>query len=211
VRVSDSRRVVFVHVPKTGGSTVDRMFDDEVADARKVDGAGRHWPYSRLLKREPALADYWSFGFVRNPWARMVSWWSMAVGIYDRADAGYERAQRKIANFADGGWLPELAQYRHDFSRFVMEAPDVLPRVGRPQVVTLSLADDRPVDFIGRTERFADDMATVRERLGLPPVEQVRRHNASRHGHYRDYYDDVTRQRVAEVYAADIDAFGYTF
>jgi hypothetical protein len=41
--------------------------------------------------------------------------------------------------------------------------------------------------------------------VGLPHV------NRSKHSSYRDYYDDVTRKRVAQVFAKDIDAFGYTF
>ena len=36
MRVSDSRRVLFVHVPKTGGSTIDHLFDEEIDDARRV-------------------------------------------------------------------------------------------------------------------------------------------------------------------------------
>jgi hypothetical protein len=67
------------------------------------------------------------------------------------------------------------------------------------------------VDFIGRLETFARDVAVVRERLGLPPTEDVPHLNRSRRGSYRDYYNDATRKRVAEVFAKDIDAFGYTF
>ena len=38
MRVSDSRRVLFVHVPKSGGSTLDALFDNQIEDARKDDG-----------------------------------------------------------------------------------------------------------------------------------------------------------------------------
>jgi hypothetical protein len=208
MRVSDSHRVVFVHVPKTGGSSVDRIFDDEVDDARRVAHRTRHSTYRALLKTEPGLADYWSFGFVRNPWARMVSWWSMLSGVFARAAAGDVAVQQKIARHPNV-WLAE-GEYHEDFSRFVLEATEAIPKVGRPQLTTLS-GKNGPVDFIGRLESFDDDIAVVRERLGLPAVEKVPRVNRSTHGDYRDYYDDVTRQKVAEVYAADIEAFGYTF
>ena len=46
--------------------------------------------------------------------------------------------------------------------------------------------------------------------LGLEPSTPVHK-NKSKHGTYHDYYTDETRQRVAEVYAEDIELFGYTY
>ena len=46
--------------------------------------------------------------------------------------------------------------------------------------------------------------------LGLEPSTPPHK-NKSRHGTYHDYYTDETRQRVAEVYAEDIELFGYTY
>ena len=209
MRVSDTSRVVFIHVPKTGGSTVDEMFDTEVADARRVQGCQRHATLTKLLRAEPDLADYWSFGFVRNPWARMVSWWSMVAGVFDKIEAGVPNAVRKIENHPKA-WLPE-GEFKDDFDRFVLEGTEKIPKVGRPQSRTLSRADGAMADFVGRLENFDEDFNVVRERLGLAPLEVVPRRNKSSHGDYRDYYNDVTRKKVAEVFARDIETFGYTF
>ena len=86
--ISDARRALFVHVPKTGGVSVGVAFERCCPDARsKAPGVrpplGRHAPYERILRAAPQAVDYWSFGFVRNPWARMVSWYSMIVA-WDR-------------------------------------------------------------------------------------------------------------------------------
>lgn len=209
MRVSDVNRVLFVHVPKTGGSTIDLIFDQEVEDARKVQGAKRHATYGELLKLEPGLTPYWSFGFVRNPWARMVSWWAMTVGMYERAERGHERASYKVANLQHV-WGP-LGEYRHDFPTFVLEGTANVKRLRVPQLRRLRANGHGEVDFIGRVENFLHDVNVVRERLGLDPVEELPRRNRSTHGHYSDYYDDRSRARVAEVYAPDIEAFGYTF
>lgn len=208
MRVSDSHRVLFVHVPKSGGSSIDQIFDTEVPDARRIPERQRHAPYGRLLKAEPELADYWSFGFVRNPWARLVSWWTMVAGVFARAEAGNPRAQERLRRHPEA-WVAE-GEYRHDFDRFVLEGTVVLPKLARPQIKTLS-AGSRSVDFIGRLESFDEDVVVVRERLGLPTVESAPHTNKSRHGHYREYYNDTTRAHVAAVYAADIEHFGYTF
>ena len=59
--------------------------------------------------------------------------------------------------------------------------------------------------------------------LGSPPQREIcglakapyadggLRRNPSSHGHYSDYYDDETREIVAEYMAADIRHFGYAF
>jgi hypothetical protein len=209
MRVSDAKRVLFVHVPKTGGSTIDRIFDLQVPDARKVEGAKRHHTYGQILRIEPELTDYWSCGFVRNPWARMVSWWAMTVDMYDRAESGHETASHKVQHLRRI-WGP-LGDYRDDFSRFVMEGTTNVPRLRVPQLKRLSAGGGRRVDFVGRVENFLHDVNVVRKNVGLEPVEELPRRNKSSHGHYSDYYDDQTRDRIAELYAMDIEAFGYTF
>jgi hypothetical protein len=209
MRVSDSHRVLFVHIPKTGGSTVDHIFDHEIPDGRRVPKRQRHATYQRLVQQEPRLGDYWSCGFVRNPWARMVSWWSMGGEVFTRAEEGKERA---LAHLRDNPehWAP-FGEYRHDFRRFVLEGTVEVKRFGKPQLSWLTKRDGGLVDFIGKVESFVADVNVVRERLSLPPVEDQPRKNRSSHGHYSDYYDDQTRARVAEVFADDIEAFGYTF
>ncbi|WP_235736946.1 sulfotransferase family 2 domain-containing protein [Nocardioides alcanivorans] len=208
MRVSDSRRVLFVHVPKTGGSTIDRVLDTEVPDSRKVAGRPRHATLKGILAAEPELADYWVFGFVRNPWARMVSWWSMVNTVFEAYERGEPRVVRKV-NANPKAWLPE-GEFAKDFDAFVLEGTAKIRKVGRPQMEMLS-APDRMADFVGRIENFHADVNTVRERLGLEPLVEIPRANKSSHGPYQDYYNATTRQKVAEVYAADIEAFGYEF
>ncbi|WP_235736948.1 sulfotransferase family 2 domain-containing protein [Nocardioides alcanivorans] len=101
-------------------------------------------------------------------------------------------------------------EFAHDFDAFVLEGTAKIAKVGRPQVQTL-MAKDRKADFVGRTENFHEDANQVRQRLGLEPLQVVPRRNKSTHGPYQDYYNELTRQKVAEVYAEDIDAFGYEF
>jgi hypothetical protein len=93
----------------------------------------------------------------------------------------------------------------------VLRGPDDLPRVGTPQLRYLA-TPRRRADFIGRTESLVADVATVFAHLGLPEVEHVPRANASTpRGPYQDFYSDATRRRVADLYAEDVAAFGYTF
>src|SRR5689334_17835399 len=99
MRVSDEHQVLFVHIPKNAGSTVDAIFDDEVPDSRRVGNRARHVRYKGLVRTEPGLVDYWSFSFVRNPWARMVSWYVMMAKIFEQYDAGRPYSVGKVDKF----------------------------------------------------------------------------------------------------------------
>ena len=59
-------RCIFVHIPRTGGTSVQRFF-------------GTHWQDHKDISRyaeelEPqTFASYYKFALVRNPWDRLVS------------------------------------------------------------------------------------------------------------------------------------------
>jgi hypothetical protein len=207
MRVSDSRRLLFVHVQKTGGASMHHILGKHIPDLRGVAGTSdRHAPLRKILRLEPELTDYWIFGFVRNPWARLVSWWAMLERVSERAAQGQPTAVRMMSNIK---FIAGASQYP-DFETFIHRGPEEWTRLRVPQIDYLQ-TKTRKADFIGRTERYEEDTREILTRFDLPFPEELTRTNTSKHGHYRDYYTPATRDRVGEIFAADIEAFDYTF
>jgi hypothetical protein len=75
VLVSDSRKLVFVHIQKTGGVTVLRLLQKNIPDLRTV--VARHAFASQGMEKLDGWDEYFRFAFVRNPWDRLVSWHTM--------------------------------------------------------------------------------------------------------------------------------------
>ena len=210
--VSHPARVLFVHVQKTGGSTVQSVLLDRLPGAEKLTGlpGAKHAHLRAALAAQPELAAYWTFGFVRNPWARLWSWWSMIARRDDQRDEGHAWATRRIANNAFWKGVLELGT----FEAFVLEGPAAFERLRTPQLDYLTAGEVR-ADLIGRTESLGPDLATACERLGIeaPPAAPRRNAGPSRapRESYRDHYTPAMRDRVAELFRADVDEFGYEF
>lgn len=201
--ISDHHRMLFVHVQKTGGVSIDRMLRAHIDDLRAV--SARHATLGRILKAEPELHAYWTFGFVRNPWTRMVSWWSMIEkwNKFSGPRSGKDHGEKAMNPF----WV--AADSYHDFEEFVMRGPDEHRRLRMPQIDYLT-AKHRRVDFIGRTETFNADIRAVLARFDLPLIEPEQ-HNVSKHGGHQSYYTDATRERIGDIFAKDVELFGYEF
>ncbi|HET9422639.1 MAG TPA: sulfotransferase family 2 domain-containing protein [Nocardioides sp.] len=203
--ICDSRRFVFVHVQKTGGSAVTKLLKAELPDEeiRTIDK--RHAPLGRILDQEPELSDYWIFGFVRDPWDRMVSWWNMI----DVWRSRYARRGESLDGKGNVFWR-QAAGYA-DFEEFILRGTEELPRLRRPQIRYLK-ARGRRADFIGKTETLAEDVTHAMTRVGLS-ADALDHHNRGKRdpSKYRHYYSVASRNRIEELFAADIAEFGYRF
>lgn len=140
---------------------------------------------------EPRFSSYFKFTVVRNPFDRLVSQFI------------YMRQRPDLRDFIG---MPERAS----FEAYV----NLICRRSHVQWEAQSsfLYDDGTllVDFVGRFERIADDMARVFERLGLDRPE-LPHLNRSDRSPYRRYYTDDLRLQVENMYEDDLVRFGYEF
>jgi hypothetical protein len=206
VIISDSHRFLFVHVQKTGGSTFDLAVQKVIPDVRSIPKSDRHASLALILKLEPQLADYWTAGFVRNPWARMLSWYRMV----DRFREGATTRSGFRQQLARNQFLAKAAREHRDFESFVLQGTEQFRRLRIPQVQYLSTRTRR-ADFIGRQESFDADVRAIFARLDLPQPEIPPVNVDPARPDYHDAYTDPMRRRIEELFARDIEVFGYRF
>jgi hypothetical protein len=190
--ISHNHRFVFVHINKTGGTSIEKVFDPE-ADQRDVEL--KHASAAYYQENFPQdFLNYFKFAFVRNPWDWLVSryFWS--------------RDHQRLFDFSFGEMV-----WRLEHQIQLSPAAAWLERGAlRTQVERLSIGGAIAMDFVGRFESLQHDFNDVcqRQQIAATPLPHVFK---THHAPYTDYYDDRTRRRVERLYAADIAAFGYRF
>jgi hypothetical protein len=228
-------KCVFVHIPKVAGQSVEHVF---------IERAGLTWDTrAPLLLREnddpslgpPRLAhltareyvecghmtaaeweEAFTFSFVRNPWARMVSmykWHGLHRHISFKTFVCDKLRQKYFKE--------KFFFFRPQWDYISDEAGNVI------------------VDFVGKLESINEDFPAVCQRLGWDPVPLPHKNKSSggplssnywqgvrrlpfflaesvRHYRYEkpsyaDFYDSETRDLVHRLYEKEIDYFGYSF
>jgi hypothetical protein len=78
------RKLAFIHIPKTGGITIESVFGFGRTEADlfgEMDGLElAHLTAEQMMKYVPDFRDYFSFAIVRNPWERLVSEYAWRIG-----------------------------------------------------------------------------------------------------------------------------------
>jgi len=191
---------IYIRIPRTGSTSISNMV--------RSDNAWPHF-YARLLRDLIGKNEYEkrvSFASVRNPWDRLVSWYAFNCHDY-RAD---RQQSEEYRNLGFKGWIMKGCPHRGWSPHHHAHQPsDTIPQMGW-------IVDENGeviVDHIVRLENLQQDFEKIRVKLNLPSVT-VPNLNVSSTRQFRDYrkyYDAESAEKVKELYAHDIEYFGYEF
>ena len=193
-------KCIFIHINKCAGVAISRFLGMR---ASHVDAKGYKRRYPQFFSK------YFKFTFVRNPWDKMVSFYH--YHIRRGWDLNWDWNQANAPCFSD--FLRITSQYDIAKQRRIFKNTGRSTSHMRMSNQLDWLVDKNGsllIDFIGRFENLQEDFSIVCDKIGIPHQELTQR-NKSKHKHYTEYYDDETRQIVAERYAKDIAILGYRF
>lgn len=207
--ISHQHKCILVHVPKTAGQSIEHVFLDlhgltwetksplllrlntnpDLGPRRLAHLKAREYVTCGHMTQEQYDA-YFKFSFVRNPWSRMVSLYK-ALGYNQK----YEFKHFVMKEFVEKEWEKNywLVGPQSEFN---------CDQDGSPLV-----------DFIGRFENLQDDFNYICQQIGIPAktLGHVNKAPASQQKNWRDYYDNETKEFIADLYQRDINLFGYEF
>jgi len=215
--ISRQKRFLFIHVPKTGGNSIQFVLkeyaDDEIITQDKdgQDGTDRFGLWNRQYgtTKHTTLNQYYSaidadlyqtlfkFAVIRNPWDRMIS-------LYFSPHRRKKQWNRKQ--------FLALVKRARPFRYYVIETmparSGVVKDLGKTTIRGRSL--DKDIDFIMKFENLDQGFRIVCRTLGIPeaPLPQS---NRSIRAHYSQYYDDELIKIVGEKFSEEIQYGNYRF
>ncbi len=239
--INDKEKFVFIHIPKNAGNTVSRLLIKEFKGCN-VDfygikyralqhGAlkwiGNHWPEKLLYKK---------ICFTRNPYSRMVSWWTYYRSHpefwedYDLAryskDMDFNEWLLKCIQRGRQEFVPQV-YFMSPYSKFIKDSPspeestiDIHPlrhnnfirekfglgETNNPTPIHIPIAD-----FVGKVENFEQDMRRLFDYLGVTDnVIDITKENKSKEKvDYREQYNTESVEIVQSIFRQDFEYFNY--
>ena len=223
--ISHSRKFIFIKSYKTAGTSVEAALskyctDEDVVTPlgdyrfnRDENGAWIHKPHNpgNFQQHDKALAirnklsseiwdSYYKFSITRNPWDRVVSFFFWA----NRRDSTL--MPRKRFYHYLGAPFDELSDIRKRFAEYVKGD-------WNNNDSFYIIDNELCVDFVIRYENMEKDFKNICKVIGVPEMDlpRLKAGMRQRNHHYSEYYDDETRQIVADRNQNDIRRFGYRF
>lgn len=215
--ISHKHKFIFIHIPKCAGSTItysllnnlyfelprkdDWRYNELSTKTAEVFQTNPKQGNSANLKQHDTfktindyykknklnINSYFKFSFMRNPWERRVSQYKYA---------------KKMAEQTGADWAMEISLM--SFYEFITDRND--SQLNWVNNKKNSVA----VDFLSSSRNLQEDFNIICDKIGIPK-QKLPHKNATKHKHYTEYYNDETRQIIAEKCAKDIEYFNYKF
>ncbi len=224
---SDRYRFIFIHVPKTGGRSINKLLKkfcepEIVFTTKKLDENVNVLGRKIALEAQTVIPkdkwnNYLKAAFVRNPWDRTVS-------VYEHFKQSYlqpvDNPGHYNDNSAKANWTATiLERLQIPIETFTFEV--FVKKVIRDRVfdnyhwdTQLNVISDEEneviMDFIGRFENLHHDFETICKKVNIPPLT-LPHYNKTQRRNYKTYYTPELRKVIENAYIADIETFKYKF
>jgi len=211
VVISHSKKFLFVHIQKTAGRSFEAVLKENIPDLKSFMGTHDHALWARELLGEQ-WSDYYKVAFVRNPWDRLVSWYTMIQ------EKGRKTLYKRIFGMRKYNLLTQyVLSNSNSFDEFLYNCVDTIDDIDGKKSILYNQLDyitdsegSIIVDFVGKFENLNKDTDIVFKTLGLDNVTLPHK-NSSKHRNYRSYYSEETKKLVSQRFERDIEFFGYEF
>jgi hypothetical protein len=191
-----TERLLFLHVPKTGGSYVAGALEG-ILGARAVDFSASDDPRERrghAALRSFAGDELFTLAFIRHPLSWYRSFWSYRMRRGWRMDHPLDRAARS-----------------EDFNEFVTGVTERMPGYLGLLFGEFIGPPTQPIDFVGRYERLTDDLCTALRQAGETFDEAALREyqpvNATDYQRHPVHYEPDAAWRLALAERQTIERF----
>ncbi|WP_448383121.1 sulfotransferase family 2 domain-containing protein [Desulfosoma sp.] len=213
---SPKYRFLFVHIPKTGGTSVRvalRRYKwkdpwriplfvcsrlSALSGHRLACKIPRHAKIVAAKEMFPRdfFESLFKFAFVRNPW-------DLQVSSYHHIRRERPHLMHELPTFED------FLKHKLNPHRPYVFHFDV--SIERQSDYLVDLDGSLLVNFVGRYERLEEDFAEACRRIGIRPPALPHKRKAVDRRDYRAYYTDETADLVARHFRRDIELFDYRF
>lgn len=185
------KKLIFIHVPKSAGTSL----------GESIFNCGRtghfEWTYYKL-ENPIAFEKYYKFSFVRHPVSRFVSAYNYLLnGGKSYTDLHAGRDIKKYGGIDDFIYQGLLKDGWGDWVHF------------RTQSSFIMDGADKMVDFIGKTERFSEDLGSLSEITGLN-IKSITANEGPRKLQDNTSISEKSKLVIREIYHDDFRNFGYT-
>jgi len=174
--------VLFVHIPKTAGSSISKVLDENNLDNWKREWPRHHDPYSYLKEANLVDERVFSFAVVRNPYTRTYSCYKQ-----------YNKTNQTDISFAQ--YLDNIKQGK---------ISTVSPLLHIPQSFYIMDQDDLQVERLYKFENLKELEDELGWELGFYNVG-----NYVVESYIQEYSDEAIKM-VQDFYNSDFTNFGYS-
>jgi hypothetical protein len=192
--IINNKKILFIHVPKTGGSTIRSILKKKYPSAKIISNPWEHSSINDYIKEGYNIDDYFKFAFVRNPWDRLLSNYFFRIQRLQSEETASVRFRDWVLN--------SKTKEGHSF----LDTGEMY----KTQLSYITLNKTQKLDFIGRYENLQQDWNFICDQLQIEK-QKLPHKNKSSHSSYINYYNEDTVNIVGEYFKEDVENFGYKF